>query len=112
MIKVLVNKSSKDRISSVTIEGHAFYNKKGKDIVCSAVSALTIGAINSTKRLLNIDLMPIENEKNGYLFWDIPEIEDDYIDDQLQLLMKSMIESLLMIEDEYKKYIQIRIETS
>lgn len=112
MIKILVKKSSKDRISSVTVEGHAFYNEKGKDIVCSAVSALTIGTINSTERLLNIDLMPIENKKNGYLSWDIPELEDNYTDDRLQLLTKAMVESLLMIEEKYKKYIQIRIETT
>lgn len=112
MIKVLVKKNNKDKIFSINIEGHAFYNKKGQDIVCSAVSALTLGAINSTERLLNIDLMPITNENDGYLSWDIPEMEDNNIDDQLQLLMKSLVESLLMVEEEYKKYIQIEIETS
>ncbi len=112
MIKILIEKSSNDRVSSVTVEGHALYNEKGKDIVCSAVSALTIGAINSVESLLDVDLVPIENENDGYLFWNIPKIEDNYTDDRLQLLMKAMVESLLMIEKEYKKNIRIRIETT
>lgn len=113
MIEILVIKSSEDRILHMTIKGHAYFDNPGKDVVCSAVSALTVGILNSVESILKIDLMPEENYQNGgYLSWDIPKIDDNYTDDRLQLLMKVLVESLLMIEKEYKKYIKIIIETS
>ncbi|OEF98035.1 hypothetical protein BHF71_03165 [Vulcanibacillus modesticaldus] len=114
MIKVIVKKSiTEDRILHVTIKGHAYYDEPGKDIVCSAVSALAIGAVNSVEILLNLNLNPKEGlEENGYLAWDVPKIDDPQTDDRLQLLMKAMVESLLMIEEEYKRYIKVFIETA
>ncbi len=114
MIQVNVKKSKhEDRILHITVKGHADYNQPGKDIVCSAVSALTIGAVNSVEKLLNIDLEPKQNKKDGgYLSWQIIKLDDPHTDSQLQLLMKALIESLMMIEEQYKHYIQINIETS
>lgn len=114
MIKVLVKKDKTNgRIQHVTVEGHANYADSGKDIVCSAVSALTIGAVNSTETLLNIDLDPKQDIKNGgYLSWNIPVVDDQRIDEHLQLLMKAMVESLLMIEEDYKDYLTIYIDAS
>lgn len=113
MIKVVVNKIEENRIAHITVAGHAGYDNSGKDIVCSAVSAITIGLINSTEILLNVDLNPIEDSKNGgYMAWEVPKISDFYIDDRLQLLMKAMVESLLMIEQDYSSYINVKIETS
>lgn len=114
MIKVLVIKTQKeDRINNVTIKGHADYAENGSDIVCSAVSALTLGTINSVESLLKIDLKPEQNLKSGgFLSWNVPLIENKVTDSQLQLLMKSLIESLLMIEQEYKRNLKVKIETS
>ncbi|MGD9677310.1 MAG: ribosomal-processing cysteine protease Prp [Vulcanibacillus sp.] len=113
MIRVLVKKSSETRIVHITVEGHAYYDKSGRDIVCSAVSAITIGIINSVESLLGVNLIPNENyHKGGNLAFDVPLIDDEFTDDRLQLLMNVMVESLLMIEKEYKKYIRIIIETS
>lgn len=114
MIRVNIKKDiEKNRILHVTVTGHANYDKSGKDIVCSAVSALTIGAVNSVELLLNIDLKPEQDEKKGgYIAWDVPVAEHSHTDDQLQLLMKALVESLLMIEKEYKPYLQVSIETS
>ena len=100
-----------DRIISVTVEGHANYSEPGSDIVCSAISALTIGAVNSVEILLHIDLKPeLGEQEDGYLAWSVPKLDDHYTDEKLQLLMKSMQESILMIEKEYNKYIRVNIE--
>lgn len=112
MINVKIKKVE-DQIQQVMIMGHANYDEPGKDIVCSAVSALTIGAVNSVEKLLNIDLSPEQNEKKGgYLAWDVPKIDDTYKNDQLQLLMNAMVESIIMIEKEYNKFIKVSIEAS
>ncbi|MFT9487676.1 MAG: ribosomal-processing cysteine protease Prp [Tepidibacillus sp.] len=114
MIQVKVIKSSDEqRILQVTIHGHANFGKLGQDIVCSAVSALALGAVNSVEILLGIDLKPEENPKQaGYLFWNVPQMDDPITDDRLQLLMKALVESLLMIEKEYGRYIRVNIQTS
>lgn len=114
MIKVKVNKAEKDnRILAVVIKGHANYDNSGKDIVCSAVSALAIGAVNSVETLLNIDLILEEDIKyGGFLTWKVPVMDDPALDQKLQLLMQALVESLLMVEQEYNKYLQVSIETS
>jgi len=112
MIKVYV-KEEEQRITRIIVTGHAYYDEPGKDVVCAAISALTIGTVNSVEILLNIDLYPEEDQKKGgYLAWDVPLIEDINIDAKLQLLMKAMVESLKMIENDYKKYIKVTIEAS
>lgn len=114
MIRVEIIKSQKDeRILQITVEGHAYFDEPGKDIVCAAVSALTIGAINSTEKLLKIDLKPEQSQKNGgYLNWEVPIIGDDQTDDRLQLLMEAMIESLKSIEEDYNRYLRIITKSS
>lgn len=112
MIKINIKKVD-DQIRQIIVEGHANYDESGKDIVCSAVSALTIGAINSVEILLNVDLCPEQYEtKGGFLAWEVPNLEDNNKDDQLQLLMKALVESLLMIEQDYKSYLKITLNAS
>ena len=56
MIKVAFV-SQKDHFVSLTVEGHAHYAKKGEDLVCAGVSAVSIGGLNA---LENPDAFDIE----------------------------------------------------
>jgi uncharacterized protein len=50
MVEIFVERDDKGRIQSFLVKGHAFFAKKGEDIVCSAVSAIcytTIGALEN-----------------------------------------------------------------
>ncbi|TCS78758.1 ribosomal-processing cysteine protease Prp [Tepidibacillus fermentans] len=111
MIHVNVSQSKEEnRILHIMIMGHAGFGQPGEDIVCAAVSALAIGTLNSTERLLGIDLKPISDEKDGgVLAWNIPKVDDPILDEQLQLLMKALVESLKMIEEEYHEFIQVNV---
>jgi len=112
MIKIKVIKEN-ERLVHIEVSGHAGFAESGKDIVCAAVSALTIGAVNSVELLLKVDLKPAQDQQNGgYLAWDIPRLDDERIDEQLQLLMKALVESLLLIEQEYTQYVRVDIETA
>ncbi len=45
-----INANRKDgKIVYLSVLGHANYDEKGKDIVCSAVSAVSVGGINALK---------------------------------------------------------------
>ena len=50
MINVIVYKDVKGLIEGFSLKGHAGYAEYGSDIVCSAVSMLTINTLNSFLR--------------------------------------------------------------
>lgn len=84
------------RIQGFTIQGHAGYAEYGSDIVCSAVSALAINAMNSIETLVKI---PIEYEESedGHLSCSI----SDFDNPDAQLLLQSLLLGLQSIQESY-----------
>ncbi len=103
MITVTVfNKN--DQIVGVQLEGHAEYGRKGKDIVCSAVSILYINLVNSLENFTN-DEMELNGSKKinfqNVILKNMPGKE-------AELLFQSFMLGITTIEQEYgKKYISI-----
>ena len=89
---------------SFTVSGHAGFMKKGKDIVCSAISALTINAANSIMTLTDSKISVSEND--GFLSWTF----DGAVDDAATLLMDSLVIGLRSVEEEYRNYLVLRVE--
>lgn len=58
---IVVNVST----TGITVDGHAGYDRSGKDIVCAAVSVLTQNLINSIESLTT-DVIDYEID-NGYI---------------------------------------------
>ena len=87
------------KIKTLEIKGHANYAKKGEDIVCSAVSAIGVGGINSLK---NIDAIDIICE-SGYIFVKGNALESEYN----QIVLTTMLTQLYTIEKSYGKFIKI-----
>ena len=55
--------------------GHAGYAKRGRpDILCAAISALTIGTVNSLEELAKERLTVTQNEETGFLKCDFESI--------------------------------------
>lgn len=108
MIKVQVERERKtDRIASFTISGHANAGPYGYDIVCAAVSALSIGAVNAVAKLCNVQL-PIQSEnQGGYLRCEIPNDLTESVDHDVQLLIEGMVVALKDIAKEYGKHITV-----
>ena len=100
MIKVIIKKN--DGISNITIKGHANYEDYGKDIVCAAVSSISITACNSILALEDT----IEcKDKSGLL-----EIRVIKKTDINQKLLNNMINMLEELKLQYPKNIEIRNE--
>lgn len=52
-----INANRKDgKIVHLSVKGHADYSEEGKDIVCSAVSAISVGGINALENPEDFDL--------------------------------------------------------
>ena len=77
--------------------GHAGYAREGYDIICSAVSALTINTINSLEQFTEDDFEAEQSEDGGYLKLTI----SDHASEKAELLMKSLVLGLQTVEEEY-----------
>ena len=88
--------------------GHAEYAESGEpDVVCAAISALTIGTINSLEELAGERLSVTQNEQTGFLKCDF----ESTLQEKSNFLMESMVFSLENISREYgREYLQVKIE--
>ncbi|MCC5889529.1 MAG: ribosomal-processing cysteine protease Prp [Alkalibacterium sp.] len=98
----------KESITSVEMSGHAESGAYGQDIVCAAVSALSIGTVNSLVEIAGIPIDVVSADKQGgYLKFSLPEHVDDKQMETAQILLSSLLLSLKQTEDEYGEYLTI-----
>lgn len=105
MIRIEIRRDAEGRIRGFTVAGHADYDVSGKDIVCSAVSAVTIGTVNAAEALLSADMQPLA--RSGYLQADVPAGLSEDTEAKLQLLLESMVVMLEGISSSYGKYVKL-----
>lgn len=99
MIKVTCE-TVNNQIISLEIKGHALSAKPGKDLVCSAVSAVTFGGLNAlhnTKKTLSIKI------EDGWVL--IARSGD--IEDEDKIVLKTILVQLETIARDYGKYVKI-----
>ena len=97
MIKINIKKST------ITIKGHANYNKYKDDIVCASVSAIITTTVNN---MHSIDKDAFIYEDNG------KEVTIKLIkeNDIILKLFNNLIELLKSLEEDYKENIKIESE--
>jgi hypothetical protein len=99
MIKVTCE-IAKNQIISLEVKGHALSAEPGKDLVCSAVSAVTLGGLNAlhnSKKTLSIKI------KDGYVL--IAKSGD--IENEDEVVLKTILVQLETIARDYDKYVKI-----
>ena len=101
MTAVTIYKRS-GQYTGFSIEGHAGYGKEGEDIVCAAVSVLSLNTLNSIEAFTEDSFSG--EQKDGYLSCSFPEP----LSEKAVLLVDSMVLGLTDIERSYgKSYIRI-----
>lgn len=103
MIKVLV-KEKNSVVESISITGHAGFDICGKDIVCAAVSSITITTINA---ILRIDCKAVDYDSTNGL-----DITIKTHNEVIDVLIDNMLDLLTELEEQYKKNIKINREVS
>lgn len=106
MIKATVFRSQNE-ITAFEITGHAGSGPYGFDLVCAAVSAVSIGTVNAAAVLGETDLEVKQGDEGGYLYVRIPASLPREKMDKIQLLFEGMIISLKSIEKEYSTFIKV-----
>ncbi|MDP2812836.1 MAG: ribosomal-processing cysteine protease Prp [Erysipelotrichaceae bacterium] len=100
MIQVHIKITKDDHITFMSISGHAKYDVKGKDLVCAAVSAISVGGLNSLVRMAK-DTVHDQLSENKI------EIQVIKLHETQQNILKTMLYQLETVEYSYSKYIQI-----
>ena len=97
---ILVNYSKKnEKICLIESNGHANYEETGKDIVCSAVSAIIVGGFNALISEQNIELVVEKGYAKCVVLGEISEHDYNVLD--------TMLIQLMTIEKSYPKFIKI-----
>lgn len=94
------------------LKGHAGYAKtyffffKGDDIICAAISALSLNTANALTELTSNKVNVVQNE-DGY----VNVKSDSKLDDYGQLLLEAFVLGIVNIHDEYgNEFIHIKFE--
>ncbi|MPW25916.1 ribosomal-processing cysteine protease Prp [Alkalibaculum sp. M08DMB] len=95
-------------IVAVKVTGHSEYDDIGKDIVCAAVSALTIATVNGLCTFVKVEVDYLIKD-DGFLEFKIPEIKDDKKILQSNAILETLYLGLKSIEIEYNEYIRIKV---
>ena len=95
------------KIVSVELSGHAEASDDGYDMVCSAVSAVSITIANGITEILNIK--PSIGIQDGFLSLDLIKLTNKEID-SCQVLLETMLLGLKNIEINYSDYIKVVLE--
>jgi len=65
--------NSKDNLVGFEVSGHANYSIPGRDIVCAAVSMLTMNTINSIRELTCMEVNVVEDSKDSIRYFVHPK---------------------------------------
>ncbi|MFD1393624.1 ribosomal-processing cysteine protease Prp [Lacticaseibacillus jixianensis] len=113
MIKARFQRDEHGDISHFNLSGHADSGEYGHDIVCAAVSAVAIGAVNGIEALAGFEPSVKADEVNGghlELTLDQPvDAEQAHI---AQILLENLLLSLQSIEESYGDYLTISTQTA
>lgn len=102
MITVEIRKSNGEYVG-FSSKGHAGYAEEGYDIVCAAVSVLTVNTINSIEKFTD-DAFKAE-AADGMVRWKFTELP---LSKEAKLLMDALVLGLEDIQENYgKKYLKI-----
>ena len=98
-----------DDIVEVEAKGHAGYAKFGKDIVCSAASAVMQTALLG---LIDVSGARVEHKlgDDGYLFFKVPEPLRAEEGIRQQAIVKAMMLGLRDLEKGYKAYLKTEVK--
>ena len=107
MTKVTIYKNELNECVGFKVYEHAAYAEEGNDIVCSAISILTINTMNAIEQFTNVDFTQDVDEKECMIEFRIKKPTKE-----TTLLLNTMCLGFeTMVQDEnYAEYIDLKFE--
>lgn len=107
MIEIEIFRNLENHIRSFKINGHAMSATGDEfDLVCGAVSALSIAAVNGLVGYLNLELPEVE-VKDGLIHCTLPETLSDKLKDQAEAIVETMVLGLKSISRDYPGHVKV-----
>lgn len=103
MTSVKLLKTASDRLCGYEVSGHAGFAKAGKDIVCSALSFLSITCANALESVAGKKPSIRINEQQGQLLITLQETE---LTEQTDIIFKVFKQGISDLSAEYPQYIK------
>jgi uncharacterized protein YsxB (DUF464 family) len=105
MVKILFSHDDQNRYNGFKCTGHAEYKKRGYDIVCAGISALTQTTVLALDKLLKIGVQVEANQKNGLL--DCSWVNNSNAVEKSDLLVETMRLGLNEIHNLYPEHLSL-----
>lgn len=100
----------KSKFLGFEISGHAGFDDRGKDILCSAISMLAINTHNSLEKICGLDekKQNLEINKDGFLkiLIDENDIDGGFFRDT-QTIFRTFEIGIISLKEQYNKYFEI-----
>lgn len=110
MTDIIIRKNSDGDICGFEMDGHAGFAEYGQDIVCAALSVLTINTINSIEAFAG-DLIDVSSDEDKGIITCSFRNRTGNISDEATLLMKSYELGVNGIYEQYgKEFLNIKFE--
>lgn len=102
-MEVRIYKDSKGTIHGFQVSGHSELGPAGSDVLCSAVSALTITTVNAIETFTK-DPVDVEavNEAEGFLHFRLKKVSKES-----KLLLDALVLGLKDVQRSYDRYLSI-----
>lgn len=106
MNRVTIYKNELDEIVGFKSYGHAGYDEEGYDIVCAAISVLTINTINAIDAYTDDQTSVVTDEDEGCIEYTLLNRPSE----EATLLLNTMVLGLESIVENYENYIDLKFE--
>jgi uncharacterized protein YsxB (DUF464 family) len=108
MIRIQIERNRAGQVERVLIKGHAGYAEYGKDIVCAAVSGISIALANAIETMFGVRVHA-DDDGDGKLDCRFPpSLNDPEKAEKVRLLMEAMVIALKNMADEYPDHVTIK----
>ena len=109
MIKAIFSRNSDDLLDSVEISGHAGSGDYGFDVVCAAVSTLSINFINSLEVLTQAKTdLSLNESDGGYMAIRLLNTQQND-EEKIQLLFESFLLGMTNLSENSSEFVQTEI---
>ena len=104
MTNITFYRKNKDIVKYI-VDGHAEYSEKGEDIVCAAISALSMHTLNGLSDVVGISVG--FEVREAYLECILPDNLSTEVAKSAKVLLDALYLSLDNLQKQYGKYITI-----
>ena len=107
MTKVTIYKNEQNECVGFRAYGHAGYAAEGEDIVCAAISILTINTMNAIEAFTDARCSLVSDDEDGMIDFQIenPSKETTLLLDTMVLGLETMAE-----DEDYADFIDLKFE--